>query len=99
MQIDLQSYSDNEVACGMLASFFKKTGDQKWELDKSRPPPTIVLVAEPGALVDIVGADNIHRIGLLQEQLLRTRVSLDSANATEARVLGFSSPRYQGGRW
>ena len=35
VQVELQSYSDRDR--GILASFFKKTGDQKWELDKSRP--------------------------------------------------------------
>ena len=83
----------------MLASFFKKTGDQKWGLDKSRLPTAIVLVPELGAQVDVIGADHIHRIRLIQEQLLRTRVSLDCANLTEARVLFFFNPRYKGGRW
>ena len=48
----------------------------------------MVLVADSGAQVDIFGVDQIHKIGLIQEQLLRTRVSLDCANATETGVLG-----------
>ena len=48
----------------------------------------MVLVADSGAQVDIIGVDHIHKIGLIQEQLLLTRVSLDCANATETGELG-----------
>ena len=54
----------------MLASLFNRTGDQKWELDKSRSLPAKVLVADTGAQVDIIGADHIHKIGLIHEQFL-----------------------------
>ena len=48
--------------------------DQKWELDESRPPPAMELVADSGAQVDIVGVGHISKIGLIEEQLLSTRV-------------------------
>ena len=63
----------------MLTSFFKKTGNQKWELDEPRPPPAMELIADSGAQVDIVGVAHISKIGLIKDQLLRTRVNLDCA--------------------
>ena len=50
----------------------KKTVNQKWELDESRPPPAMELVADSGAQVVSVG--HISKIGLIEEQLLSTRV-------------------------
>ena len=43
VQVDSKSYQNHKprLPCGMLMSFLKKTGDQKLELDESRPLPTI----------------------------------------------------------
>ena len=90
VQVDSKSYQNHKprLPCGMLMSFLKKTGDQKLELDESRPLPTMELVADTGAQVDIIGVAHINKIGLVREHLLRTAVNLDCANETEATVLG-----------
>ena len=40
-----------------------------------------VIIAHTGAQVDIVGFEHLHKIGLSWENLLRTSVQLNCANA------------------
>ena len=54
-----------------------------WELNESRPPPDMELVADFGAQVDITGGAIISKIRLIKEQLLHTRVNLDCTNMTK----------------
>ena len=46
------------------------------------------LVADTGAQVDIIGEEQLIKIGFLVKDLLPTRVSLNCANHTKAGVLG-----------
>ena len=77
VQVDFKSYQNHKprLPCGMLMSFLKKTGDQKLELDVSRPLPTMELVADSGTQVNIIGVTHIGKIGLVTEHLLRTAAS------------------------
>ena len=79
VQVDVRTYQNHKqkLPCTMLLSFLKKTGDQKLEVDKSRPPPTMELVADLGAQVDIIGEIHISTVGFVTEHLLHTAVNLD----------------------
>ena len=69
VQVDFKLYQNHKprLPCGMLMSFLKKTGDQNLELDESRPLPTMELVADSGAQVDIIGVTHISKIGLVTD--------------------------------
>ena len=59
-----------------------------WELNESRPPPDMELVADFGAQVDITGGAIISKIRLIKEQLLHTRVNLNCTNKTKGLGIG-----------
>ena len=68
MKVNIESYTNHGL---MPPPCFWVTVDKDQTPGVRGKPPTMVLIADTGAQVDIVGFDNIHKIGLGQENLLR----------------------------
>ena len=99
MQVDVQAFLDHEpkLPCAMVKDFCVYSKEKsKWVKDESRAPPSIQLVADTGAQVDIIAEEQLIKTGFLVKDLLPTRVSLNCANHTKAGVLGVFMAKISG---
>ena len=90
MQVDVQAFLDHKpkLPCAMVKEFCVYSMEKlKWVKEESKAPPSIELVADTEVKVDIIGEEQLVRIGFLVRDLLPTRVSLNYTNHTKTGVV------------
>ena len=91
MQIDVQAFINHkhQLPISILKEFCIYSKEKsKWIHDETKSTPTVTMMADSGAQVDIIEEEQLAALGMATRDLLPTRVSLDCANNTKAKVLG-----------